>query len=135
MAGNEELPRQRNYNDFVREVCNYGGLTEWEAEEAAATVLCAIEEQLPESEPLPGAFQDVLDACPRHEHSAAQQPERNFLQQVAHDLDRTIDEVEIIVRAVIAAVRGCMSREEALRLARRLPAEIGEIWKKPFSER
>ena len=87
----------------------------------------------PLRERLPEPFRGRLFACERH----AEHPPRRlrtaeeFYRVVSEDLERPSDEVEPTVRAVLAALRGQLSEEDAEVIGNELPHELVPLWRRP----
>lgn len=132
---------QRTYHDFIRRICQWGGLTEWEAEEAASAILCAIETRLGLTDPrgpawLPAGLRSVLAHCPRHEHAPPASFGRATLTQlVERDLGLGAEAADAVVHAVFAAARTVVSAPEAKSIAQHLPEDLRALWERPVFDR
>lgn len=132
----------RTYHDFIRRICQWGALTEWEAEEAASTILNAIETRLGLSghRPLPAwvppGLRSVLASCPRHEHDAPSTFGREPLTHlVERDLDLHGEAADAVVHAVFAAARTLVSSNEAVKISEHLPDDLRVLWERPVFDR
>lgn len=111
-----------------------------EAARAVEAVVCALAQRLAEPhfedvrELLPAPFRTRLVACERHVTSPPPAPPRTAEEVyavVAEDLDRSPDEVEPTVRAVLAAVRSQLGEREGEEVAGRLPPDLQPLWRRP----
>lgn len=132
----------RTYNDFIRRICQWGALTEWEAEEAASTLLNAIENrlgldakrQMPSW--VPAGLRSILASCPRHEHDAPSSFGRASLTQlIERDLDLHGEAADAVVHAVFAAARTLVSAAEAMTISEHLPGDLRTLWERPVFDR
>jgi uncharacterized protein (DUF2267 family) len=109
-----------------------------EAARAVEAVVCALAQRLddpdfgPLRELLPDPLRSRLLVCERHA-AAPRTPQtaEELYALVAEDLDRSPDEVEPTVRAVLAAVRAQLSEDAADEIARRLPFDLLPLWRRP----
>ncbi len=109
-----------------------------EAARAVEAVICALSQRLadpdfaPLCELLPEPFRSRLSPC--EHHAAAPRAPRSaeaLHASVAEDLGRDVDEVEPVVRAVLAAVRAQLPELEAEEIGRRLPLDLLPFWRRP----
>ncbi len=133
-----ETRKSQTYAEFMKSLRRISDMPEALCEPAAVSVLCAIEQRISANEAadlesqLPAKLVEVLDRCERH---AGEMPERFGLDElyamVADDLDKSPEEVVPIVRDVILAVKGQITRGEADDVAAQLPKDIKRIWNLP----
>jgi uncharacterized protein (DUF2267 family) len=140
----EERRRQRResrasqtYAAFLKDLCRIGSMSPEFAEQAAVSVLCALEQRLIRDEArqleaqLPLKLQVLLSRCERHEGPAPVKLDREeFLEMVARDLSMQPDEVEPIVRAVFLTVRERVSEGEIQDVIHQLPREFHDLWQR-----
>lgn len=140
----EERRRQRresrasqSYASFLKELCEIGSMAPEFAEQAAISVLCALEQRLIPDEAkqleaqLPLKLQNLLGRCERHEGIAPVKMDRaQFLEMVGRDLNMQPDEVESIVRAVFLTVRKRVSEGEIEDVIHQLPKEFLDLWQR-----
>ena len=138
----EEIRRKRHearasqtYKSFIADLSRIGGMSADDAERAAVSVLCALEQRIMASEArhleaqLPFKLRELLHECERHE---AERPQRfgraEFIRMIAQDLG--IDEVqaETIALDVITAVREHISEGEARDVAGQLPPDLADLF-------
>lgn len=132
----------RTYHDFLRRICQWGALTEWEAEEAASSILNAIENRLGIDDYreipawVPAGLRSVLASCPRHEHDVPSSFARVTLTQlVAEDLGLNDEAADAVVHAVFAAARTLVSAPEASTISEQLPDDLRALWERPVFDR
>jgi uncharacterized protein (DUF2267 family) len=128
-----------NFQALVDALAREGLPRRAEAARAVEAVICALAQRIegddfdPLRERLPEPFRGRLFACERH---AAHPPRRlgtaeEFFRVVSEDLERPSDEVEPTVRAVLAALRGQLSEEDAEVIGNELPHELVPLWRRP----
>jgi uncharacterized protein (DUF2267 family) len=130
-----ETRRSQTYKAFLKNLCVIGSMNEEEAERAAVSVLCALEQRLFGEEAshleaqLPGKLQDLLLRCERHVGKPPRKFGREeFLQMVAEDLELDVQRVEHVVRSVFSAVQDQVSEGEIDDVIHQLPADLRELW-------
>ncbi|HEX5753985.1 MAG TPA: DUF2267 domain-containing protein [Archangium sp.] len=132
-----ETRRNQTYKAFLRNLMVIGSMNEEEAERAAVSVLCVLEQRLFGEEAahleaqLPGKLQDLLLRCERHVGKPASKFGRDgFLQMVSEDLDVDTLEAERKIRAVFTAVRDQVSEGEIEDVIGQLPMDLRELWQR-----
>ena len=132
-----ETRRNQTYKAFLRNLMVIGSMNEEEAERAAVSVLCVLEERLFGEEAahleaqLPGKLQDLLIRCERHLGKPASKFGKDgFIQMVSEDLDVDSLEAERKIRAVFTAVRDQVSEGEIEDVIGQLPADMRELWQR-----
>jgi uncharacterized protein (DUF2267 family) len=132
-----ETRRNQTYKAFLRNLMVIGSMNEEEAERAAVSVLCVLEQRLFGEEAahleaqLPGKLQDLLIRCERHLGKPASKFGREgFLQMVSEDLDVDSLEAERKIRAVFTAVRDQVSEGEIEDVIGQLPTDLRELWQR-----
>jgi len=130
-----ETRRSQTYKAFLKNLCIIGSMTEEEAERAAVSVLCVLEQRLFGEEAshleaqLPGKLQDLLLRCERHVGKPPSKFGREkFFQMVAEDLEMDVQRVEHVVRSVFSAVQDQVSEGEIDDVIHQLPADLRELW-------
>ncbi|HZH14138.1 MAG TPA: DUF2267 domain-containing protein [Archangium sp.] len=130
-----ETRRNQTYKAFLRNLMVIGSMNEEEAERAAVSVLCVLEQRLFGEEAahleaqLPGKLQDLLIRCERHLGKPASKFGKDgFIQMVSEDLDVDSLEAERKIRAVFTAVRDQVSEGEIEDVIGQLPADMRELW-------
>lgn len=130
-----ETRRNQTYKAFLRNLMVIGSMNEEEAERAAVSVLCVLEQRLFGEEAahleaqLPGKLQDLLIRCERHLGKPASKFGKDgFIQMVSEDLDVDSLEAERRIRAVFTAVRDQVSEGEIEDVIGQLPADMRELW-------
>ncbi len=108
------------------------------AEQAAVTVLCAIERRItgPEArelnEELPWALRDLLRRCELHPRS---KPERfgreELIARISEALLLDAADSERVIRTVLQTARGLLSEKEASDVASQLPRDLQDLWAPP----
>jgi uncharacterized protein (DUF2267 family) len=130
-----ESRTSQTYASFIKRLCERGGMSPSVAEQAAVSVLCALEQRIYGTEvsdleaQLPQKLTELLHRCERHEGP----PPRKFgreelLRMVGEDLALRPDVVEPVVRAVFAVVRERISEGEAEDVMNQLPADLRDLW-------
>ncbi|WP_375765801.1 DUF2267 domain-containing protein [Archangium gephyra] len=132
-----ETRRNQTYKAFLRNLMVLGSMNEEEAERAAVSVLCVLEQRLFGEEAahleaqLPGKLQDLLIRCERHLGKPASKfGKEGFIQMVSEDLDVDSLEAERKIRAVFTAVRDQVSEGEIEDVIGQLPADMRELWQR-----
>lgn len=126
------------YQAFLNDLCSMGNFDRDFAEQASVAVLCAFGRRVYGTEAkdmtaqLPLKLQELLQSCLTHQGA----PERRFgkdelLRMVADDLERSPDEVEPVVRAVVQAVHNQISEGEVHQFGHMLPEDLAELWFRP----
>lgn len=138
-----ESRRSSTYKEFLRELQRRGGLSEELAEQAAVSVLCALEQRLLADEArdleaqLPRNLQSLLYRCERHE---LLEPEQKFgrdelLSMVGEDLGMSESEVEPVVEAVFETVAAHVTPGEIEDVVSQLPPDLKAMWPAPTTAR
>ena len=141
----EEIRKQRHesrtsstYKQFLKDLCSLGNMKEEDAERAAVSVLCALEQRIMRSESedleaqLPFKLQQLLHRCELHEADVPKRFGRDeFIQMVASDLKTDPDNAETIARNVFTVVREQVSEGEAEDVAAQLPPDLADLWRRP----
>jgi uncharacterized protein (DUF2267 family) len=134
-----ETRTSQTYKAFLKNLQRIGSMSEELAEQAAVSVLCALEQRLTRDEAadmeaqLPTRLTKLLYRCDRHLDSAPAKPRREeFIQMIADDLGMQPSEAEPVVRAVFTAVRDQISEGEVEDVIGQLPAEYRELWARPI---
>ncbi|WNG58875.1 DUF2267 domain-containing protein [Archangium gephyra] len=132
-----ETRRNQTYKAFLRNLMVIGSMNEEEAERAAVSVLCVLEQRLFGEEAahleaqLPGKLQDLLIRCERHVGKPASKFGRDgFIQMVSEDLDVDSFEAERKIRAVFTAVRDQVSEGEIEDVIGQLPHDLRDLWQR-----
>jgi uncharacterized protein (DUF2267 family) len=132
-----ETRRNQTYKAFLRNLMVIGSMNEEEAERAAVSVLCVLEQRLFGEEAahleaqLPGKLQDLLLRCERHLGRPANKFGKDgFIQMVSEDLDVDSLEAERQIRAVFTAVRDQVSEGEIEDVVGQLPTDLRELWQR-----
>jgi uncharacterized protein (DUF2267 family) len=132
-----ETRRSQTYKAFLKNLCAIGSMSEEEAERAAVSVLCVLEQRLFGEEAahleaqLPAKLQELLVRCERHIGKPTSKFGREgFLQMVADDLGVDPNEAERKSRAVFTAVREQVSEGEVEDVINQLPADLRELWQR-----
>ncbi len=132
-----ETRRNQTYKAFLGNLAVIGSMNEEEAERAAVSVLCVLEQRLFGEEAahleaqLPGKLQDLLVRCERHLGKPASKFGREgFIKMVSEDLGVDELEAERKIRAVFSAVRDQVSEGEIEDVIGQLPADLRELWQR-----
>ena len=124
------------YAHFIKHICAVGELSPGLAEAAAISVISALKRRIQ-----PGQARHLEAQLPRRlvaflpsQQDAVPGARRRFgrdalLQSVAEDLHLSPDEVEPIVRSVIAALRDRISEGQADDVANNLPEDLRALWR------
>ncbi len=132
-----ETRRSQTYKAFLRNLMVIGSMNEEEAERAAVSILCVLEQRLFGEEAahleaqLPGKLQDLLLRCERHLGKPASRFGKDgFIQMVSEDLGVDSVEAEKKIRAVFSAVREQVSEGEIEDVIGQLPTDLRELWQR-----
>lgn len=136
-ARRRESRTSQTYAAFIKHLCERGGMSPSVAEQAAVSVLCAIEQRIFGEESrdleaqLPRKLTELLNRCERHESAP---PPRKFgraemLLMVGKDLSLEPEAVEPVVRAVLDAIRDQISEGEVDQVMEQLPADLRDLWR------
>ncbi|MFL5355884.1 DUF2267 domain-containing protein [Archangium sp.] len=132
-----ETRRNQTFKNFLKNLMVIGSLNEEEAERAAVSVLCVLEQRLFGEEAahleaqLPGKLQDLLLRCERHLGKPASKFGReDFIRMVSEDLDLEAFEAEKRIRAVFAAVRDQVTEGEIEDVIGQLPSDMRDLWQR-----
>jgi uncharacterized protein (DUF2267 family) len=132
-----ETRRNQTYKAFLGNLGAIGSMNEEEAERAAVSVLCVLEQRLFGEEAshleaqLPGKLRDLLLRCERHMGKPASKFGRDgFIQMVADDLGVEAVEAERKIRAVFSALREQVSEGEIEDVIGQLPADLRTLWQR-----
>jgi uncharacterized protein (DUF2267 family) len=129
-----------DYRALVDALAREGLPRRAEAARAVEAVVCAMSQRLADPdfdelrELLSAPFRSRLVACERHVAAPPAEPPQSaegVYAVVAEDLDRSPDEVEPTVRAVLAAVRAQLGEREAEEVAGKLPLDLQPLWRRP----
>lgn len=132
-----ETRTSQTYKDFIKRLDERGGMSPHTAEQAAVSVLCAVEARIFGEEAkdleaqLPRKLTELLHTCERHEGPPPEKFGRaEMLQRVGQDLALNPDAVEPVVRAVLAVIRERISEGEAEDVMNQLPHDIRDLWQR-----
>lgn len=132
-----ETRRNQTFKAFLKNLMVIGSLNEEEAERAAVSVLCVLEQRLFGEEAahleaqLPGKLQDLLLRCERHLGKPASKFGRDgFILMVSEDLGLDAFEAEKRIRAVFSAVREQVSEGEIEDVIGQLPSDMRDLWQR-----
>jgi uncharacterized protein (DUF2267 family) len=136
-AQRREARTSQTYAAFIKHLCERGGMSPSVAEQAAVSVLCAIEQRIFGEEArdleaqLPQKLTELLVRCERHESGP---PPRKFgraemLRMVGEDLSLAPEAVEPVIRAVLNAIRDQVSEGEVEQVMRQLPHDLRDLWR------
>jgi uncharacterized protein (DUF2267 family) len=132
-----ETRRSQTYKAFLRNLMALGAMNEEEAEKAAVSVLCVLEQRLIGEEAahleaqLPGKLQELLVRCERHlGRPASKFGREDFIRMVGEDLEVDDFQAEKKIRAVFSAVREQVSEGEIEDVLGQLPADLRELWQR-----
>lgn len=140
----EERRKQRHasrtsqtYAAFLRRLSERGGMSPHTAEQAAVSVLCAVEQRIFGEEvkdleaQLPQKLVELLVRCERHEGPPPKKFGRaEMLNMVGQDLSLNPEAVEPVVRAVFATIQELISEGEAEDVMNQLPHDIRDLWQR-----
>jgi len=129
----------QTYAAFLKDLCRIGSMAPEFAEQAAVSVLWALEQRLIPDEAkdleaqLPIQLTNLLACCNRPMTSRPEKYTRQeLLETVGRDLNMQPDEVEPIVRAVFTTVREHVSEGEVEDVVNMLPHEMRDLWQRPI---
>lgn len=129
----------QTYKAFLKNLQSLGSMNAEFAEQAAISVLCALEQRLTRDEAahmeaqLPVKLTKLLSRCDRHLAAPPVKLGREqFLQMIAGDLGMQTSEVEPVIRAVFAAVREQISEGEVEDVIGQLPTQFRDLWQRPI---
>jgi uncharacterized protein (DUF2267 family) len=132
-----ETRRNQTYKAFLKNLCVIGSMNEEEAEKAAVSVLCVLEQRLFGEEAahleaqLPGKLKDLLIRCERHIGKPASKfGGDEFIRMVAEDLEVDTFETEKKIRAVLSALRDQVTEGEIEDVIGQLPSDLRELWQR-----
>jgi len=132
-----ETRRNQTYKAFLSNLCVIGSMNEEEAEKAAVSVLCVLEQRLFGEEAahleaqLPGKLKDLLIRCERHIGKPASKFGREeFIRMVTEDLGVDTFQAEKRIRAVFSALRDQVSEGEIEDVIGQLPADLRDLWQR-----
>lgn len=130
-----ESRASQTYKVFLDHLCERGGMSPAVAQQAAVSVLCAVEQRILSDEALdmeaqlPRKLTDLLHRCEKHEEELPPKFGReHLLKRVGEDLSLNPDAVEPVVRAVLDAIRHQISEGEAEDVMSQLPQDIRDLW-------
>ncbi|ATB33805.1 DUF2267 domain-containing protein [Melittangium boletus] len=131
-----EMRRSQTYKAFLSSLGTIGQMNEEDAERAAVSVLCVLEQRLFGEEAahleaqLPSKLRELLLRCERHMGKPASKfGKEDFIEMVSEDLGVDAFEAEKEIRAVFAAVREQVSEGEIEDVMGQLPADLRELWR------
>jgi uncharacterized protein (DUF2267 family) len=132
-----ETRRSQTYKAFLKNLCAIGSMSEEEAEQAAVSVLCTLEQRMFGEEAahleaqLPAKLQELLVRCERHVGKPITKFGREkFIQMVADDLGADPTLAEQKIRAVFTAVRDQVSEGEIEDVINQLPSDLRDLWQR-----
>jgi uncharacterized protein (DUF2267 family) len=136
-AQRHEARTSQTYAAFIKHLCERGGMSPSVAEQAAVSVLCALEQRIFGEEAqdleaqLPRKLTELLHRCERHESGP---PPRKFgraemLAMVGEELSLMPAAVEPVIRAVLDAIRDQISEGEVEQVMNQLPADLRDLWR------
>ncbi|MGA9522526.1 MAG: DUF2267 domain-containing protein [Myxococcaceae bacterium] len=127
--------REQTWVHFLKLLQARGGLTRQLAENAAVSVMCALEQHLAGGEAedmeaqLPLRLRELLQRCPIHQGTPAKRFGRDeFLDMVASELGVEAEEAEHLTHAVFETVRDWLSEGEVEDVASQLPDDLRGLW-------
>ena len=135
-AKRSESRQTNTYLRFLREVSAKGDLTLDEAEDAAASVLCLLDQRLTQAEAgdlnaqLPMKLRELLVRCARHPGAPLRFDLAGLYEMVGEDLNMDPSETPPVVAAVLAVVKAQISAGEARDVASQLPRDIAAEWER-----
>jgi uncharacterized protein (DUF2267 family) len=138
-ARRRESRASQTYASFLAQLSARGGMSPSVAEQAAASVLCALELRIMAEEArdmeaqLPVKLTELLHRCERHEHGGPPQKfgKEELLRMVGEDLSLQPEAVEPVVRAVCNVLRDRLSDGEAEDVINQLPEDLRALWRRP----
>jgi uncharacterized protein (DUF2267 family) len=129
-----ESRTSRTYTEFIKRLCERGGMSPHVAEQAAVSVLCAVEQRIFGEEArdmeaqLPQKLVQLLHRCERHEGPPPKKFGRaELLYMVGEDLRLKPEAVEPVIRAVFSALQDQISDGEAEQVVNQLPHHIRDL--------
>lgn len=132
-----ESRTSQTYTAFIKKLCERGGMAPHVAEQAAISVLCAIEQRIFGEEArdmeaqLPQKLVQLLHRCERHEGAPPKKFGRaEMLNMVGEDLSLKPEAVEPVIRAVFSAIQDQISEGEAEQVMGQLPHDIRDLWQR-----
>jgi len=132
-----ETRRNQTYKAFLKNLCVIGSMNEEEAEKAAVSVLCTLEQRLFGEEAahleaqLPGKLQDLLVRCERHMGKPVSKFGREeFIRMVSEDLGVDNFQAEKKIRDVFSALRDQVSEGEIEDVIGQLPSDLRDLWQR-----
>lgn len=136
-AWRHESRTSQSYAAFIKHLCERGGMSPSVAEQAAISVLCALEQRIFGEEAneleaqLPRKLTELLQRCERHESGAppVKFGREEMLRMVGAELGLNPDAVEPVVRAVLDALRDQISDGEVEDVMKELPADLRDLWR------
>ncbi|WP_223631660.1 DUF2267 domain-containing protein [Corallococcus sp. EGB] len=135
-----ESRTSQTYKAFLKYLRDVGPFqSEQAAQDAAVSVLCALEQRILGEESndmeaqLPQKLRELLVRCERHESGP---PPRKFgrgemLEMVADDIGVKPESAEPIIRAVFSAIQAQISDGESDDIGGELPTDIRDLWARP----
>ena len=123
-----------SYLRFLEDLMDIGNLEADEAEAAAVSVLCALEQRISANEAqdlnseLPVKLRELLFRCDRHQEKPLRFDLDTLYDMVADDLQVNRESVVPVVHFVFCAVRQRISEGEAADVAAQLPRDIASVW-------
>jgi uncharacterized protein (DUF2267 family) len=134
-----ESHASQTYAAFLRDLCRIGAMAPEFAEQAAVSVLCALEQRLIPEEAkdleaqLPIKLLNLLTRCERHrDQSPVKYTREQLLEMVGQDLNMQPDEVEPVIRAVFTTIREHVSEGEVEDVISMLPRDLKDLWQRPI---
>jgi uncharacterized protein (DUF2267 family) len=132
-----ESRTSQTYAAFIKRLCERGGMSPHTAEQAAVSVLCALEQRIFAEEArdmeaqLPQKLVELLHRCERHEGPPPNKFGRaEMLLMVGNDLSLNPDAVEPVVRAVMSTLQERISDGESEEVMNQLPRDIRDLWQR-----
>jgi uncharacterized protein (DUF2267 family) len=126
----------RTYQHFLRRVVDTSPLSEWQAEKAVISCLCALEQRLQAREArqleaqLPVRLRELLEGCAKYETKPPRSLDKlELLEIVARGLGLEDWEAEPVVRSIFAVVRESISAGEVHDVASQLPKDLAALWR------
>ncbi|MBU8894281.1 DUF2267 domain-containing protein [Corallococcus sp. H22C18031201] len=137
-ARRSQMRSSQTYAAFLKRLCERGGMSPSVAQQAAVSVLCALEQRIYSEEAsdleaqLPRRLTELLHRCERHEGEArpAKFGREEMLRWVGEDLALNPDAVEPVVRAVLDSLRHQISEGEAEDVMAQLPEDLRHLWQR-----
>jgi len=132
-----ESRTSQTYAAFIKRLCERGGMSPHTAEQAAVSVLCALEQRIFGEEArdleaqLPQKLVELLTRCERHEGPPPTKFGRaEMLNMVGQDLSLSPEAVEPVVRAVMSTLQDQITEGEAEEVMNQLPHDIRDLWQR-----